>query len=322
MTDLSVIFRTHSDIEASIVRGLLEAHGIHALVSSDVPHSLFPLTVDGLGEVRIAVRADEAEEARRIIEMHRAGSGGRVVYLGGALDELQRALGYRFRDETLLERALTHRSRVHEDPSGALVDNEALEFLGDAVLGFVIADALCRRFPGFDEGQKSKLKAALVSRSTLARVGERLALGRYLLLGRGEEKTGGRRKQALVANTVEAIIAAMYLDGGLEAARAFIEREFTDLMEDLGRGDGLAEAVDAKSALQEWVQARGLPLPAYHVVEERGPDHAKLFQVEVRIAGEPIAQAEGQSKKEAEQRAARRALQQLAGRAAKPSASP
>jgi ribonuclease-3 len=313
MADLTVIFRTHSDIEASIVRGLLEAHGIPSLVSSDVPHSLFPLTVDGLGEVRIAVRADQAEEARRIIETHRAEVGGRVVPLGGELEALQERLGYRFRDRGWLEHALTHRSRVHEEPSGGLVDNESLEFLGDAILGFVVADMLFREFPTYDEGQKSKLKATLVSRATLARLGERLALGQHLLLGRGEEKTGGRRKQALLANTVEALIAAIYLDGGLEAAQAFVRRQLADLVEEIRRTGGVAGAADAKSALQEWLQSRNLPLPEYRLLAELGPDHAKRFVVEVWVHGEPVAQGEGRSKKDAEQRAAARALERLTG---------
>ncbi len=318
MTELTVVFRTHSDIEASIVRGLLEAHGIRSLVSSDVPHSLFPLTVDPLGEVRIAVRADEAEEARRIIETHRAQTGGRVVMLGGALDALEQRLGYRFRDRGLLEHALTHRSRVHEDPSGALVDNESLEFLGDAILGFVVAETLFREFGALDEGQKSKLKATLVSRRTLGRLGERLALGEHLLLGRGEEKTGGRRKQALLANTFEALIAAIYLDGGLAAVQGFIRRQFADLIEEIRRTGGVAGAADAKSALQEWLQARDRALPEYHLIAQHGPDHAKRFVVEVRVGGEKLAQAEGRSKKEAEQRAAARALEQLQGQGDEP----
>ena len=141
-------------------------------------------------------------------------------------ETLQRAIGYRFRDRGLLEHAMTHTSRANEDVSGGVVDNESLEFLGDAVLGFVIADLLFREFPAFDEGQKSKIKASLVSTATLARQAERLALGDHLLLGRGEEKTGGRRKQALLADGYEALIAAIYLDGGIEQARAFIAREF------------------------------------------------------------------------------------------------
>lgn len=312
MADLLVIFRTHSDIEASIVRGLLEAHGVHSLISSDVPHSVFPLTIDGLGEVRIAVRADEADEARRIIESHREEVGGRVVRLRDEFESLQKAVAYRFRDRGLLEHALTHRSRAHEDASGAVIDNESLEFLGDAVLGFVIADLLFREFPEHDEGQKSKLKASLVSAPTLARLGERLALGEHLLLGRGEEKTGGRYKQALIADTLEALIAAIYLDGGIEAARGFMTRMYRDLLDEIHQTGSLAlVGVDHKSALQEWLQSRDLPLPEYRLAEESGPDHAKRFRIEVRVRDESIAQAEGRSKKEAEQHAAARALERL-----------
>jgi hypothetical protein len=195
--DLVVIFRSHSDIEAQIVRGLLETHGVMSVVSSDVLHSVFPMSVDGLTEVRIAVHASEADEAQRIIEGHRTElKSGEVVRLRDEFGPLQQAIGYRFRDRGLLEHALTHTSRANEDVSGGVVDNESMEFLGDALLGFVIADVLFREFPGFDEGQKSKTKASLVSTTTLARQAERLGLGDHLLLGRGEEKTGGRRKQA------------------------------------------------------------------------------------------------------------------------------
>src|SRR5262249_40480714 len=155
---------THSDIEAQIVRGLLEAHGVLSVISSDVPHSIFPLSVDGLGEVRIAVHHSEAEEARRIIEGHRTElKNGQVLRLRNEFDALEQAIGYRFRDRGLLEHAMTHTSRANEDQSGGVSDNESLEFLGDAVLGFIIADWLFRDFPDFDEGQKSKIKAALVS---------------------------------------------------------------------------------------------------------------------------------------------------------------
>jgi ribonuclease-3 len=307
VADPVVIFRTHSDIEASIVRGLLEAHGVMSIVSSAVPHSVFPLTVNGLGEVRISVRADEAEEAKRIIESHRTElSNGRVVRLRDEFDTLQQAIDYRFRDRGLLEHAMTHTSRANEDLSGGVTDNESLEFLGDAILGFVIADMLFKDFPSFDEGQKSKIKAALVSTVTLARQAELLAIGDHLLLGRGEEKTGGRHKQALLADTYEALIAAIYLDGGIEQARAFILSDFAPLVAEIRR-DGLA-GQDHKSALQEYLQSRDEPLPEYRLTGTLGPDHKKLFQVEVSVRGEALAEATGTSKKEAEQEAARLAL--------------
>jgi len=310
VSDLIVIFRTHSDVEANVVRGLLEAHGIRSLLSSDIPHSVFPLTIDGLGEVRISVNEADADQAARIIEEHRTQTEeGQVVSLGDESRALELRLGHRFRDSELLERALTHRSLANEDASGAIADNESLEFLGDAVLGFVMADILFREFPDLDEGQKSKIKGSLVSTPSLARLARRLELGDALMLGRGEEKTGGRRKQALLANTYEALIAALYLDAGIEAARRFIRREFAEPLEEVRRPDFWGR--DYKSALQEFLQARELPLPEYQVAAESGPDHRKLFLVEVRVRGEKIAEANGRSKKEAEQEAARIALEKL-----------
>jgi len=308
--DLVVIFRTQSDVEASIVRGLLEANGVPSVVASDVPHNIFPLTVNGLGEVRISVREADADEARHIIDAHRTVlTNGQLVRLRDEFETLQSAISYRFRDRGLLEHAMTHTSRANEDVSGGVTDNESLEFLGDAVLGFVIADMLFREFPECDEGEKSKMKAMLVSTSTLARVAERLRLGDHLLLGRGEEKTGGRRKQALLADGCEALIAAIYLDGGIEQARAFVGRELGGLLDDMRR-DGIA-GQDYKSALQELVQAGNRPLPEYRVVGTLGPDHQKLFDVEVVVAGDALARATGPSKKEAEQEAARLALRLL-----------
>ena len=292
------------------MRSLLEAHGVMSVVSSDVPHSIFPLSVDGLGEVRLSVHPDDAEEARRIIESHRSElPNGRLVRLRDEFESLQQAIGYRFRDRGLLEHAMTHTSRANEDVSGGVRDNESMEFLGDAVLGFVVADVLFRDFPEFDEGQKSKMKASLVSTATLAQQAERLDLGEHMLLGRGEEKTGGRRKQALLADSYEALIAAIYLDGGVEPARAFIVREFGPLIAE-ARRTGVSDR-DYKSALQELLQSRELPLPEYRLVGSIGPDHRKLFQVEVIVKGERIGDASGRSKKEAEQEAARAALEKL-----------
>jgi len=311
LPDLVVVFRTSSGIEAGVVRSLLEAHGIMSVLSSDVPQSIFPLSVDGLGEIRIAVHHSEAEEAERIIESHRTElKNGQVVRLRDEFETLEQAIGYRFRDRGLLEHAMTHTSRANEDVSGGVHDNESMEFLGDAVIGFVIADVMFREFPEFDEGEKSKTKASLVSTSTLARQAERLSLGEHLLLGRGEEKTGGRRKQALLADGYEALIAAIYLDGGIDHARAFITREFGALLAEV-RQHGAAGPEDYKSSLQELLQARDLPLPEYRLVGTLGPDHRKLFQVEVVVNGEPLAESTGPSKKEAEQDAARVALGKL-----------
>jgi len=308
--DFVVIFRTHSDIEAQIVRGLLDTHGLVSIVSSDVPQSIFPLAVDGLSAVRISVHPDDAEEAQRIIEAHRTElKNGQVVRLRDEFDALQQAIGYRFRDRGLLEHALTHTSRANEDVSGGVVDNESMEFLGDALLGFVIADFLFKEFPQFDEGEKSKTKASLVSTATLARQADRLQLGEHLLLGRGEEKTGGRRKHALLADTYEALLAAVYLDGGIEHARALIVREFAPLLDQVRR-EGVS-GQDYKSALQELLQSRDMPLPDYRLVGTAGPDHRKSFEIEVVVRGEPLASATGPSKKEAEQEAARAALEKL-----------
>jgi len=307
VADLTVIFRTHSDVEASIVRGLLEANGVMSVVGSDVAHNVFPLAVAELGEVRVSVRNEDAEEARRIIDGHRTDdSGPQPMRLRDEFETLQAAIGYRFRDRGLLEHAMTHTSRANEDITGGVVDNESLEFLGDAVVGFVIADMLFREFPEWDEGEKSKMKASMVSTFALAKQAERLQLGEHLLLGRGEEKTGGRRKQALLADSYEALIAAIYLDGGIDAARAFIGREFSSLIADAHR-HGVA-GQDYKSGLQELVQARSQPLPEYRLVGTFGPDHEKRFEVEVLVEGEALARASGPSKKEAEQEAARLAL--------------
>jgi ribonuclease-3 len=310
VSPLVVVFRAQSDIEASVVRGLLAAHGVPSVAASDVPHSVFPLAVSALGEVRISVNEEDAETARRLIESHRNVVPGRqLVRLRDEFAGLQQSIGYRFRDVGLLEQAMTHTSRANEDVSGGMHDNESLEFLGDAVLGFVIADILFREFPAFDEGQKSKTKAMLVSTLTLGRQAERLSLGDHLLLGRGEEKSGGRRKQALLADGYEALIAAVYLDGGIEQARAFIVREFEPLIDEV-RQHGLSEH-DWKSSLQEYLQSRDRPLPEYRVTGTLGPDHRKRFQVDVVVDGGSIASAAGASKKEAEQQAARLALEKM-----------
>jgi len=317
MDDPVIVFRTHSDVEANVVAGLLDAHGIETNLSSDVPHSIFPLTVNGLGEVRVTVSADQAGAAARLIADFGQGPDQQApVRIRDEFEALQDAMGYRFRDRGLLEHALTHRSRAHEDVTGGVIDNESLEFLGDAVLGFVVADQLFRRFPDRDEGQKSKLKASLVSTATLARMASALALGEHLLLGRGEEKTGGRRKQALLADSYEALIAALYLDGGIEAAQAFILREFADRFGAAAAPGSVSD--DYKSSLQERLQRRGDPLPEYAVAGEQGPAHRRLFRIEVRLRGEVLASAEGRTKKEAEQEAARLAMAALDAPPAEP----
>jgi ribonuclease-3 len=315
MTDeLVVIFRTPSEIEANVICGLLETHDIPSAVFSDNSRTAFPLALNNQSwERRVAVSPADAAEARRIIESHRDEvQGGRVVPFGSELEPLERRIAYHFRDRGILEHALTHRSRVHEDASGGVFDNESMEFLGDSVLGFVIADMLFREFPQHNEGQKSKLKASLVSSASLARLGSQLDLGEFLILGRGEEKTGGRFKQALIADCYEALIAAVYLDGGIDAARKFIETQVSELIAEARRTGAEASFTDDwKSALQEWLQSRGRGLPAYRLAEELGPAHRRRFVVEVVVEGDAVARAEGKSKKEAAQSAARAALERL-----------
>ena len=312
--ELVVIFRTPSEIEANVIRGLLETHDIPSAMLSDNSRTAFPLALNEQAwERRVAVSPEYADAARRIIDSHRDEvRGGRVVPFGSELEPLERRMGYRFKDRGMLEHALTHRSRVHEDASGGVFDNESMEFLGDSVLGFVVAALLFREFPQHNEGQKSKLKASLVSSASLARLGERLDLGSFLILGRGEEKTGGRRKHAIIADCYEALIAAIYLDGGIEPAQKFIESQFADLVGEARRsGAGASFTEDWKSALQEYLQSHGRGLPAYRLAAEVGPDHRKSFVVEVVVEGEAVANAEGRSKKEAAQAAARAALEKL-----------
>jgi ribonuclease-3 len=223
------------------------------------------------------------------------------------LRTLEKRLGYRFADLTRLDRALTHASRAHEDRArGAHGDNEPLEFLGDAVLGLVVTDLLHRREPDGAEGPKSRRRARLVSAPSLARRADELGLPALLLLGRGEEKTGGRAKTALWANAYEALVAALYLDGGLEAAHRFVRDEFAREFEALDTG-----TEDPKSALQERLQGEARPVPAYRIVAEEGPSHRRRFRVECRLDDGIVTEGEGSSKKAAQQEAARRALARL-----------
>ena len=308
--DPVTVFSTTSDIEASVVLALLDSHGISGFRITGNPQAILPMSMSPLGEVRIAVPEDLAEEARRIIDSHREDVGARVVRLRDEFDEIETRIGYRFKDRGLLEHALTHKSRAAEDVSGGVADNESLEFLGDAVLGLVVASALFHQYPTYNEGQKSKIKASVVSTQALARQAEEMRLGDHLILGRGEEKTGGRFKQALLADAYEALIAAIYLDGGIEAAEVFLLRELKDAI-DAGAAQNFV-GQDFKSALQERVQALGHPLPEYRIAGETGPDHRKVFSVDVVVGGEVLASASGKAKKEAEQEAARLALARLA----------
>jgi ribonuclease-3 len=228
-------------------------------------------------------------------------------------ETLEAASGYSFRDRGLLRRALTHRSHAYEKSvagEAGLGDNEQLEFLGDSILGFLISELLVEQHPALAEGRLSKLKAHLVSAAHLHKVAERLDLGRHLLLGRGEEMSGGRSKRALLANALEALIAAIYLDAGLDGVRQFVLRHVVRGFETEFAGADLPLA-DFKGALQEAAQAHGLPQPRYVLVRERGPGHAKTFTIEVRVGEHWACQAEAGSKKSAEQKAAQSLLERL-----------
>lgn len=311
MASPTMVFCTQSDIEANIVRGLLEAEGIPSALSSDVPRSVFPLPVNRLGEVRILVHPDQAQEARLIISGYQASRSSDDSESSVILDVLEDDLGCSFKNRGLLRQALTHSSWAHEVRTDNVGDNESLEFLGDAIIGFVVADLLYREFPDSDEGAKSKMKSSLVSTLSLARVGERLQLGRYIRLGKGEEKTGGRQKLALLADTFEAVIAALYIDGGMEAARSCLHQCFQESVDEIRTTGKLAIVTDHKSVLQEWLQANEFALPSYRMVSESGPDHQKTFLVEVVESDRSLAKAKGRSKKSAEQEAARLALHAL-----------
>ena len=222
------------------------------------------------------------------------------------LHALEQALGYRFANLALLDRALTHASLANETAALHRADNEALEFLGDSVLGLVVTDLLHRRDPDGAEGAKSRRRAQLVSAPSLARRAADLGLPDLLLLGRGEEKTGGRGKAALWANAYEALLAALYLDGGYEAAHRFVRADFA---RDVEASD--EELEDAKSRLQELLQGQGRPVPRYAVVSEEGPSHRRRFRIECRLDDGTVTSGEGHSKKGAQQEAAREALLRL-----------
>lgn len=222
------------------------------------------------------------------------------------LSELEQWIGYSFRSRALLDRALTHRSFAHERAGQNCPHNEALEFLGDSVLGLVVSAWLMKRFPELPEGKLSKMKAYLVSEPSLAELADILDLGKYILLNRGEEKTGGRKKSTLLADTYEALIGAIYMDGGLPIAESFLRRELRDKVFAIDPHAMIGS--DYKSALQEKLQAIGAPAPKYIVVETFGPDHRRTFRIELRVAGKTLAAGEGRSIKVAQQEAAHAAL--------------
>jgi len=226
------------------------------------------------------------------------------------LEELEQTIGHRFRQPELLERALTHRSAAPDGTATEIrADNEQLEYLGDAVLGMLVSEYLVGAFPHWSEGQLSKSRARLVNAASLHTAARRLNLGEHLRLGKGEEKTGGREKPALLADALEAVVAAVYLDAGLPASREFVKRALLDEAIDL-EGNRL-ELSDHKSALQEFLQAQGLASPRYTVLRETGPDHRKTFWMQVDVPGFVNATGTGANKKEAEQSAAAQALELL-----------
>ena len=221
------------------------------------------------------------------------------------MKSLEEKLGYTFRDPSLLENALTHSSRANES-RGTLSSNERLEFLGDSILGMVVADHLYRNHPDLPEGELTRARAALVCEESLVEVAQALGLGEYLKLGKGEEAGGGRHRPSIQADAVEAVLAAVYLDGGIGSARKIIQKFI--LSREVA---GLTKPRDYKTALQEWVQRTpGQPI-AYRLVDELGPDHARVFVMEVTVGGQSAGQGRGRTKKEAEQLAARAALEKL-----------
>ena len=229
-------------------------------------------------------------------------------------DQLEQVLGYRFRNQTLLTQAMTHRSWAHEQVSprsqrdARNLHNEALEFLGDSILGLVIAEYLFRAHPDATEGELSRMKHRLVSAPTLAKASTELGLGEFVLFGRGEEKSGGRRKRALLADVFEAVTGAIFLDGGVEAARKFIQ---TALDGDLRSVDPIsAAAADPKTMLQEKLQATHQPAPQYSVIETLGPPHRRMFHVELKW-NEGATRGTGPTIKAAEAAAAQAALEQM-----------
>ncbi len=219
---------------------------------------------------------------------------------------LQERLGVEELDRALGLAALTHKSYCNEHRGEPAVDNERLEFLGDAVVDLLVSHRLMERFPGADEGELSKLRALIVNEDALARIARELRVGELLRMGRGEELTGGRDKSSVLADTLEAVIAAVYLTQGVAGAMALVDRHFAEAL------DGVAEGRsgdDYKTRLQELMQSQGRVPPRYRVVAEEGPDHAKTFEVEVSVGGEAFGRATGRNKKEAEQAAARKTLE-------------
>ena len=228
--------------------------------------------------------------------------------------ELQKAIGVRFKSALILNQSLMHRSYVHGKAADRHMSNERMEFLGDSVLGLVVNDYLYNRYPDRDEGDLTKIKSLVVSRQVLAKKATEIGLGKYLLLSTGEVESGGRKRSSIIADAMEAVIGAIYIDRGLEAAREFIRRE---ILVGLHEITGAEEHTNYKSLLQELVQGSRKVHPVYRIQSEKGPDHDKQFIVDVSIAGRIYGRGTGKSKKEAEQSAAKSALERLAAGGAK-----
>ncbi len=230
--------------------------------------------------------------------------------LAKELEELQRSLRYNFRNPKLLLQALVHRSFDHENPDISQKDNETLEFLGDAVLSLTVSHLLVESFPDSKEGELSRFRSAIVNERELARIAQELNLGKCLLLGKGEELTGGRRKPSLLADTLEALLAAVYLDGGLDAALRVVRRFFHAYLHP-GQMEQVLKSLDRdfKTQLQEFTQARFRLTPVYQLEGEKGPDHHKIFFMRVTLNGRLLAKGSGRSKKDAQQEAAQKALE-------------
>jgi len=224
------------------------------------------------------------------------------------LSRLQTTLGMKFKDPSLLQQALVHRSYLNEARAPGLESNERLEFLGDAALGLIVSQKLCADFPHLTEGDLTQLKASLIRWETLARVAERLSLGDYLLLGRGEKLTGGRQRPSNLACAFEALVAAVLLDSGLRKARALVLRCLKPELAQMAAGE---VALDSKSRLQQLVQTRWQTMPSYQTVAAEGPDHAKVFTVEVLVDDRTLGRGQGRSKKEAESKAAQQAVKAI-----------
>ena len=225
------------------------------------------------------------------------------------MQNLQEKLGYFFQDPALLIQALTHRSFAHENPAAHIQDNERLEFLGDSVLNLSLSHLIFDRYPELNEGELSRIRAGLVNERQFRKLAEKLGLGKCLRLGKGEEKSGGREKASLLADAFEALLGAVYLEAGYEAAFRITETLLTPSLR--SSRAGLLRGFDFKTELQEYCQGRYKQTPDYEVLKEEGPDHRKLFYVKVRLAGAGIGQGQGRSKKAAEQEAARAALEWL-----------